>query len=207
MSTDIRGWVPVEHRWLGLDRRQLKPAIFVLVVALLLIYGWPALNAITPWDNPIKAGDVLDLGDGATAVPPVGWQLEDGTLVSDNTGVSATRDNVKLAMGGATIELTGAAFTGSAAQFLDQVILSEDPNANIADTPATFTTASGLVGVVRSASGSAGDELLAAFKMSTTDPAPAPALLVDVTTVPGEFQQFSGEIEAFLRSITAGENE
>ena len=59
MSTDIRGWVPVEHRWLGLDRRQLKPAIFVLVVALLLIYGWPALNAITPWNNPIKADDIL----------------------------------------------------------------------------------------------------------------------------------------------------
>ncbi|HET6484436.1 MAG TPA: hypothetical protein VFG35_30945 [Actinoplanes sp.] len=207
MSTDVRGWVPVEHRWLGLDRRQLKPAIFVLVVALLLIYGWPALNAIIPWDNPIKAGDVLDLGDGATAVPPVGWQLEDGALVSDKAGVSATSDNVKLAMGGATIELTGAAFTGTAAQFLDQVILSEDPTANISASPGSFTTTSGLVGVVRSASGSAGDELLAAFKMSSADPAAAPALLVDVNTVPGEYPQYSGEIEAFLRSITAGANE
>ena len=207
MSTDLRGWVPVEHRWLGLDRRQLKPAIFVLVVALLLIYGWPALNTVVPWDNPIKAGDVLDLGGGATAVPPVGWQLEDGALVSDNTGVSPTRNTVRLAMGGASIDLAGAAFTGSAAQFLDQVILSEDPNANVSGSPTTFTTASGLVGVVRSASGSDGDELLAAFKMSTTDPAPAPALLVDVSTVPGEFQQYSAVIEDFLRSITAGANE
>ncbi|WP_127500790.1 hypothetical protein [Actinoplanes solisilvae] len=207
MSTDIRGWVPVEHRWLGLDRRQLKPAIFVLVVALLLIYGWPALNAVVPWDNPIKAGDVLDLGDGATAVPPVGWQLEDGALVSDNTGVSATRDTVRLAMGGATINMIGASFDGSASQFLDQVILSEDPNANISASPTTFTTASGLVGVVRTASGSEGDELLAAFKMSNTDPATAPALLVDVNTVPGEFQQYSGEIQDLLRSITAGANE
>jgi len=207
MSTGISGWVPVEHRWIGLDRRQMKPAVFVLVVALLLIYGWSGLNAIVPWDNPTKAGDVLNLGDGATAVPPVGWQLEDGTLVSDRTGVSATNDTVKLTKAGTTIQMTGAAFNGTAAQFLDQVISSEDPDADISGTPATFTTTSGLVGVVRSASGSGGDELLAAFKMSKTEPAAAPALLVEVAAVPGEFQQVSSEIDTFLRTITSGANE
>ncbi|MCO8269737.1 hypothetical protein M1L60_03920 [Actinoplanes sp. TRM 88003] len=207
MTTGIPGWVPVEHRWFGLDRRQMKPAVFVLVVALLLIYGWPALNAIVPWDNPTRAGDVLNLGDGATAVPPVGWQLEDGTLVSDRTGVSPTSDNVKLVKAGTTIQMTGASFNGTAAQFLDQVIRSEDPEADISAAPATFTTASGLVGVVRSASGSGGDELLAAFKMSKSDPAAAPALLVEVAAVPGEFQQVSREIDTFLRSITSGVNE
>ncbi|MGK5681609.1 hypothetical protein [Actinoplanes sp. URMC 104] len=207
MSADVQGWVPVEHRWFGLDRRRMKPAVFVLAVALLLIYGWPALNAVVPWRNAIKAGDVLDLGAGATAVPPVGWQLEDGALVSDRAGVSPTNDTVKLAKGGATIDLTGAAYTGSAAQFLDQVITSEDPEANISAAPGTFTTGSGLVGVVRSASGTSGDELLAAFKMSASDPDPAPALLVDVSTAPGSFQQYSGEIEAFLRSITPGTGE
>ncbi|MBM2616544.1 hypothetical protein JIG36_13350 [Actinoplanes sp. LDG1-06] len=204
MTTDIPGWVPVEHRWLGLDRRRLRPAIFVLVVALLLIYGWPALNAIVPWDNPIKAGDVLDLGDGATAVPPVGWQLEDGSLVSDRAGVSPTNDTVKLAKAGAEIQITGAAFDGTAAQFLEQVIRSEDPDANISGAPSTFTTTSGLVGVVRTASGQSGDELIAAFKMSTTEPDAAPALLVEASTVPGSFQQYSTEFQALLRSITPG---
>ncbi|WP_250003515.1 hypothetical protein [Actinoplanes sp. M2I2] len=202
MSTGIPGWVPVEHRWFGLDRRMLRPALFVLVVALLLIYGWPALNAIVPWNNPTRAGDVLDLGAGATAVPPVGWQLEDGTLVSDRTGVSPTQESVKLAKGGATIQMTGASFNGTAAQFLDQVITSQDPQADISGSPATFTTTSGLVGVVRSASGTGGDELLAAFKMSLSTPATAPALLVNVSAVPGEFQQVSSEVETFLRSIT-----
>ncbi|MCY1143478.1 hypothetical protein OWR29_36230 [Actinoplanes sp. Pm04-4] len=207
MSTGISGWVPVEHRWFGLDRRQMRPALFVLVVALLLIYGWPALNAVVPWDNPTKAGDVLDLGDGATAVPPVGWQLEDGALVSDRTGVSATSDNVKLVKAGTTIQMSGASFDGTAAQFLDQVITSENPEADISGSPATFTTTSGLVGVVRSASGTGGDELLAAFKMSSTDPVRAPALLVNVSAVPGEFQQVSSEIDTFLRSITPGADE
>ena len=207
MTTGLQGWVPVEHRWFGLDRRQLKPAIFALVVALLLIYGWPALNSIVPWENATKAGDVLDLGDGATAVPPVGWQLQDGTLVGQNVGVSATNDTVKLVKAGATIQMTGAAFQGDAASFLGQVIKSEDPDANISGAPGTFTTTSGLVGVVRSASGQSGDELLAAFKMSKTDAATAPALLIDVTTVPGEFQQYSTTIDTFLRSITPGESE
>ncbi|MBU2665413.1 hypothetical protein KOI35_18050 [Actinoplanes bogorensis] len=207
MTTELPGWVPVEHRWFGLDRRQLKPALFVLVVALLLIYGWPALNAVVPWDNPTRAGDVLDLGEGATAVPPVGWQLEDGALTRDNTGVSPTNDQVKLVKGGATIQMTGAAFTGSAAAFLSQVISAEDPDANISGAPSTFTTSSGLVGVVRSASGPGGDELLAAFKMSATSPDNAPALLIDASTVPGEFQQYSGEIDTFLRSITPGASE
>lgn len=204
MTTDVPGWVPVEHRWLGLDRRRLRPAIFVLVVALLLIHGWSALNAVVPWDNPTRAGDVLDLGGGATAVPPVGWQLEDGFLVGDGTGVNPTSETVKLVKAGAEIRMSGAAFDGTAAQFLDQVIKSQDPDAGISGAPSTFTTASGLAGVVRTSSGQSGDMVIAAFKMSTSQPAAAPALLVQAETVPGSFQQYSGEFEALLRTVTPG---
>jgi hypothetical protein len=207
MSTELPGWVPVEHRWSGLDRRQLKPALFVLAVALLLIYGWPALNAVVPWNNPTRAGDVLDLGAGATAVPPVGWQLEDGALTRDNAGVSPTSESVKLVKGGAQIQMSGATFSGDAAAFLEQVLDAEGTDANISGAPATFRTSSGLVGVVRSASGPKGDELIAAFKMSASAPDDAPALLVAAATVPGEFQQYSADFETFLRSITPGAGE
>jgi len=93
------GWVPVEHRWFGLDRRTFTPALIVLAIALVLIYGSQALNAAVPWHNEIKAGEVLDLGGGATAVPPVGWQLESGGLV----GAAGGGAPVLLASGGATI--------------------------------------------------------------------------------------------------------
>ena len=111
------GWVPVEHRWFGLDRRTFKPALIVLAIALLLIYGLQALNAAIPWHNEIRAGDLLDIGDGATAVPPVGWQLESGALV----GAAGAGSDVLLAKGGARIELQVTSFTGTAAAFLDQV--------------------------------------------------------------------------------------
>jgi hypothetical protein len=94
-------WVPVEHRWFGLDRRTFKPALLVLAIALVLIYGWQAVNAAIPWDNEIKAGDVLDLGSGATAVPPVGWQLESGALV----GGAGAGSPVVLAKSGAKTEM------------------------------------------------------------------------------------------------------
>lgn len=218
MTTNVHeppeGWVPVDHRFLGLDRRQFKPAIFVLVVGLALIYGLQAINAAIAWDNPTKAGDVLDLGGGATAVPPVGWQLEDGALVGrSKSGVAPTRETTTLVKGGAAIHLTGATFTGSATAFLDQVLSVEDDNgdaAAVSGARTSLTTDSGLVGVVQSDSGPSRDGLYAAFKMSTGDAAAvesAPALVVEVNTAPGQYEQYADQINAFLRSITAGEAE
>jgi len=205
------GWVPVEHRLLGLDRRQFKPALFVLAVALILIYGEQALNAAIPWHNAIKPGDVVDLGAGATAVPPVGWQLEDGALVGRTSGVSPTSSQTTLATGGARIVMQGAAFNGTAAAFLDQVLsVQDDSNAAVDGSRTSFTTAAGLVGVAQSESGPSGDQIAVAFKMSTGNAAAvqaAPALLIEVATAPGEFEQQSGVIDEFLLSITPGEDE
>ena len=202
-----QGWVPVEHRVLGLDRRSFKPAVIALAVALVLAYGLPAVNAAVPWDNRIQAGDVLDLGGGATAVPPTGWQLESGTLTGD-TRVNAAGLLIRLARGGSTIVLTGSAFTGSAAEFLDQVQRSDgDDTPGLDGTRGTVTTGSGLVGVVQGRSWPGGDGLDAAFKVSAGSAAEieaAPALLVRVATPPGQFEQVRGEISALLGSITPG---
>jgi hypothetical protein len=198
-----RGWVPVEHRWFGLDRRTFKPALIVLAISLLLIYGLQALNAAIPWHNEIKAGDVLDLGDGATAVPPVGWQLESGTLV----GAAGAGSPILLASGGATMALQVVSFNGTADAFLDQVQRSEgdDDTSGVDGSRGTLTTDAGLVGVVRSSTGPSGDELEAAFKLAVgagqaVDA--APALLVRVRGAPGQFEQYQDVVAALLRSIT-----
>ncbi|MER5261915.1 hypothetical protein ABTZ99_07540 [Actinosynnema sp. NPDC002837] len=202
------GWVPVEHRVLGLDRRTFTPAFVVLVISLGLIYGLPALNAAIPWHNEIRAGDVLDLGDGATAVPPVGWHLESGTLVGEGqenpVGLQAL-----LASGGATVELRGAAFKGAAEQFLDQVQRSQgDDVPGVGGSRATLTTDAGVVGVAQSYTGPSGDGLDVAFKVAVGADGPAeaaPALLVRVRTSPGQFERYRGAVAALLRSITPGD--
>ncbi|MFD9701064.1 hypothetical protein [Lentzea sp. NPDC059081] len=195
-------WIAVEHRVLGLDRRTFRPALVALVVALLLAYGWPALDAALPWHNETKPGDVLDLGDGATAVPPVGWQLESGTLAGAGS-VSPTSVDVRLATGGATISLRGAPFTGSADAFLDQVLRSEGAQ-GVDGSRGTLTTAAGLVGVVQGATGPSGDQVVAAFKMAPGNGDTAPALLVTVRTAPGQFEHYQDSVGELLHGITPG---
>jgi hypothetical protein len=201
------GWIPVEHRVLGLDRRTFKPALFSLIVGLLLTYGWQGLDAAIPWHREIKAGDVLDLGGGATAVPPVGWQLEEGVLTGAVTA-SPTSLRVVLATGGATIVGLGTSFTGTADAFLDQVQRSEgeDPT-GVSGSRATLTTVAGLVGVVQSRSGPNGDQIDAAFKMATGSVdaiRAAPALLVRVRMAPGQVEQYQDDVAELLMSITPG---
>ncbi|HZX09107.1 hypothetical protein [Kribbella sp.] len=200
------GWVPVEHRLLGLDRRTFVAGFTALAVALVLIYGFQALNSAIPWHNEIKAGQVLDLGDGATAVPPVGWQLEHGTLVG-GAGAAATNLQIVLASGGATIELDGTTYDGDAEAFLSQVRRSEGVSASVRGARGSLTTTTGLLGVVQSSTGPGGDTVDAAFKMAVGTPqqvAAAPALLVQVRTAAGQFERYRDQVDALLRSIKPG---
>jgi hypothetical protein len=192
----------VEDRWFGLERRTVVPTLIVLGIALLLIYGLPGLNRAIPWENETRAGDVLDLGDGATAVPPVGWQLEQGSLV----GGEPAGDDALLAQGGTMIQLRVVEFDGTASAFLDQVQRSRGDDPAEAEGPrGTVTTSAGLVGVVQSSTSPSGDTLQATFKL-TTGPADAvaaaPALLVEMATAPDQFEQNQAVATELLRSIT-----
>ncbi|NEA36616.1 hypothetical protein [Streptomyces sp. SID13031] len=202
----LREWVPVEHRRFGLDRRTFKPGLIALGVALVLIYGLQGLNAAIPWRNEIQAGQVLDLGAGATAVPPVGWQLESGTLTG-GSGASATNLQVLLASGGARIELIGTTYNGSAVAFLEQVLRSQGDSPQVSAGRGTLTTDAGLVGVVESRTGPTGDGTDVAFKMAVGDSQAvdaAPALLVRVRTAAGQLDRYQNEVDALLRSIKPG---
>jgi hypothetical protein len=201
-----REWIPVEHRLLGLDRRTFKPALIALVIGLVLIYGLQGLNAAIPWRNEIRAGQVLDLGSGATAVPPVGWQLESGTLTG-GAGAVATSLEILLASGGAKIEIVGTTYEGSAAAFLDQVGRSQGDSARVSSGQGTVTTDAGLVGVVKSQTGPSGDGIDVAFKMALGDSQAidsAPALLVRIRTAAGQLEQYQNDVNALLRSIKPG---
>lgn len=195
----------MEHRFLGLDRRTFTPALITLVIALVLIYGLPALNAVIPWRNQIRAGDVLDLGSGATAVPPVGWQLESGTLTGADAA-NSTSLQILLATGGATIALRGAPYTGTASAFLDQVERSEGGEPGVDAARGTVRSDAGLTGVVQAGTGPGGDALDVAFKVPAAGQAAeaAPALLVRVRTAPDQFERYRDDVTALLRSITPG---
>jgi len=198
------------RRFMGLDRRTFKPALFALVVALVLMFGLRALNAAIPWHQEIKDGDVLDLGGGAAALPPVGWQLEQGVLAG-TAWAYPTSLTVVLTNGAATIVVRGTSFTGTADAFLDQVQRSEgeDP-ASGRGSRAVLTTEAGLAGVVQTRSGPDGQRLDAAFKMATGSldaMRAAPALLVRIWLAADQTERLQDDVATFLVSITPGANQ
>src|SRR6218665_2596803 len=69
----IEGHVPVEHRFLGLDRRTTPLALVLVAIAAVFLVVVPSIDRAVGWDDAIEAGDVIDLGDGVTFVPPEGW--------------------------------------------------------------------------------------------------------------------------------------
>lgn len=202
-------WIPVEYRFLGMDRRRFGLAVGVLIVALALSVGIPVVNALIPWDNPTKPGDVLNLG-GATATAPVGWQLQTGSLV----GKGGDPGNAVLARDGATISLRTSYFPGTADKYLDQVLRSEGVQApammstGMTSTGHTsITTPSGLVGAVEAKSGPGGEILWAAFKLAKGTPqevAAATGLLVRVTAPTDGFMLIQSDVGALLSSLTLG---
>ncbi|MFC9788465.1 hypothetical protein [Rhodococcus sp. NPDC127528] len=215
--------VPVKHRVFGLDTRALWPAATVLAVGLLWSLALPALDDAVDWEDPIAAGDSIDLGNGARFVPPVGWQLEDGTRVGDSpvSGVSAKNASARVATGGAQISATGGTFDGDADALLDQVNANLSAESTrqftITDARNTLVTTSGLVGVVEPFTSATGDGLVATFVLPTTDVAAdaqeqpgdrarpqALTFVVDATRE--QFAAHSAEIDATLRSVAMGAN-
>ena len=63
LPTAAPDWVPVDRRWLGLDKRTLKPAFFVLAVVIVFVGVVPAINNAISWTNQTTAGDVINMGD------------------------------------------------------------------------------------------------------------------------------------------------
>ena len=178
MTTAIRssepgapdGWVPVEHRFLGLDRRTIPPALLVLALAFVFATVIPAINAAIKPDNPVEAGDVLNLGHGLTLVPAQGWNIDTGLRVDEATNSPATGTvvPVKLSNGSVALAVTVGPFSGTANELLDQINRVQTDLDDIDEFAATegrvsVTTDQGATGVVENFTGSDVGGKLAAF--------------------------------------------
>ena len=83
--------VPADQRVGGFDRRTIWPGVVLLIVWALWAHGMPWLNDQIDVDNPIVAGDVINLGNGeVTFVPAVGWDLVSGVLLTEGDEAAAS---------------------------------------------------------------------------------------------------------------------
>jgi hypothetical protein len=204
--------VPVEHRLLGLDRRRLPLALGILAVILVMTVVLPTIEHSVSWDDPVRAGDVIDMGSGITFVPPVGWQLERGTRVGDEpvTGVTGAQVEALVVDGGVQVAVEASAFDGDADALLDQVDrLRDDSEAGtidgtqVAAPRGSVTTSSGLTGVAETVTAAGGDATVTAFAIDTGGS--TVGLTVTVDAGPDQYGEHAGDIDALVASIAVEE--
>ncbi|AMY54926.1 hypothetical protein HQO44_20930 [Rhodococcus fascians] len=163
--------VPAEHRMLGLDRRTLTPALFVIVVFVVLTIVVPRIDSALTWNDPTQAGERLALTDTIEFTPVAGWDVETGFRVDPAESVQKSGD-VILAGDGITFEISPDSFEGTPTDLLDQTAKvtsrTGDPSFQVEGDRTTLTTVSGETGVLAPYSSIQGDGLAAAFVIDGT---------------------------------------
>lgn len=205
--------VPVDRRWLGMDRRGIPYAVVALALMLVLHWGVPAIDNATAWSNPTVAGDVIDLGRGIRITPPVGWQLEEGILTTDDPVVPVNPDasKVTLANGAVTITVAGASWNGTAEELLDQyntIRETSDEDADqlftVSGERASFVTTSGVTGVQEASTSAEGDGRVFAFVVDDDRGGPI-GVVVSATAADDSLGQYDSQIQNFVSSLTTTE--
>ena len=141
--------VPVESRFLGLDKRTFAGALAVAIVFLVFAAVMPRVNDRIPWNDPIAAGEELALTEHIAFAPAPGWNVEAGHRLSADGAISQSGD-VTLTGAGVSFEMTSGDFEGTPAQLLAH---AERAAAATSDQP---LTAVGTASAVRTVDGQAG---------------------------------------------------
>lgn len=117
-------WVPVERRWLGMDRRTLLPAGLVSLLVAVTFWVLPAIDSATAIDDPIVAGDVLRV-DTIQFTPATGWNLEQG-LRAGTADSGTYPEQAVLTKNSVTFDVRTGAFSGSPRDLVEQIKRNND---------------------------------------------------------------------------------
>ncbi len=166
-------WVPVEHRFLGLDRRTLAPAGVVALLVALALWIVPGIDDAVPVDDPIRAGDVVQVGPGVEFVPVTGANLVDGVRRGELGVGESYPDHVALTYEGVTFRVVADTYDGTPAQLLAQIKKNnegfrDDGGFRVTGDPVTLTNSAGDRGVIAHFDGIEAKGLVAAFVFGQT---------------------------------------
>ena len=195
-------WIPVERRWLGLDRRSLLPGLVVFAIAILLRGVVPLIDQAVPGHDVVRAGDRLNLNQGLTVAPPVGWQLTDGILVGANTVVPGEGSpTAGVSQDGVGAQIHVASFAGDANALLDQINRNDSRSGNRPEFTANgnrgvVSATGGITGVVEDYSSTSADGIVAAYTFPD-----GRGMTIEVTGTGSQLSAHTGQISAMLRSV------
>jgi hypothetical protein len=199
------GRIPVEHRFLGLDRRTIPPAVVALAVWLLWVVVVPSIDEAVPWRDVTRPGDVLQVTSTVTMTPAVGWGVQSGLRTTDRTASGQNSEDVVLVNGGVTFQVTSGPWTGTPAQLLDQVTLITGTvvgtqNFRITQGATTIRTTDGQVGVLESFATPRVEGLVAALVYG------GDGLQIQAVGTPEQLAAHAGDVQRMIAGIAAERN-
>jgi hypothetical protein len=184
-----------------MDRRTLLPAGLVALLVALTFWILPAIDEQVSLDDPIGAGDVIQVGQNVQFDPATGWNLESGLRAGTSTSGNYPESST-LTKDGVTFTVTTGSFDGTPRDLLDQLKKNNDkfgPDAADIQTGdlSSFQTAGGLSGVIARFTTTASDGLLAALSV---DGDGIEVSVYGPASLPSD-PELEREIVAMLRSI------
>lgn len=203
-------WVPVEHRFAGIDKRTILPSLAVLLLAIVYSVVIPAIDRSVPYNEPTAAGDVIDLGGGRlTFEPAPGWNLADGVRVGESRTSVPNTHLTRLTKGDTSFTVSTGAFRGTPTQLLNQV---DKVNSELKDVRGLgsstkrikISTASGQVGVMETYTRQDNQGFVATFVIPTTGSGGTTSPVGVVITAVGSAESLTDDaqdIGTMIRSV------
>jgi hypothetical protein len=199
-------WVPADQRVAGFDRRTIWPGVVLLIVWALWAHGMPWINDQIEVDNPIMAGDVINLGAGeVTFVPAVGWQLESGVLLAEgNEDAASVPASSLLSSEVVSYSAKSAPWTGTPEELADQMIeIDENLQSLLAKNEQGRTTienADGVPGEIVYIAGEDQAAFIATFVFER-DSEPV-GVEIEVVGTPAALEELVEEIASMIDTTT-----
>lgn len=194
-----RSRIPVEYRWLGMDKRSFPWALAVVGLWLLWAVVLPRIDAAVDYDDEVQAGEQLAVTSDLAMTPNAGWDVVSGF----RTGESPQTEDVEpvaLTSGGLSFVVQTAPFDGTPRALLDQVnkvTVATGGDLEFRATGQRFTvkTDGGLTGVAEGFTTGRSDGILVGFVDDGT------GIEVQITGPTAQLSARSDELTAMVESI------
>ena len=193
--------MPVEHRWLGLDRRAIPYGLVAFAVIALWAWVMPWVAAQVAWDDTTSAGEAFQVTTEVTMTVPPGWGVVSGLrTVDDPRGGDDARESEQtvLVKDGVVFSILQGPFEESPARLLDQanrITGAQTSGYHVSGETHNITTAAGLRGVTQNFTTATGAGAVTAFVVDNS------GIEIQVAGAEAQVASLKSEVHAMIDSL------
>ena len=161
-------WVPADQRLFGVDRRTIGPTLTVFALVIVMSVVLPVINAMVPYNDIVKAGDVLEVAGNVTFVPEAGWGITSGIRAGAGPLSGVYPDTATVENGALKFKVHTGEFHGDATKLLEQIeatseALNRGRGVHVTGEQTTIVTNQGKQGATVRVTGPHTGGVIAAF--------------------------------------------